>query len=138
MYIVGRGVPANFDIAIGYFKASAFHSHPRGPFNLGNCYFSGQGPEQSYKDAIGALQLAAEKGHENATWRLAALCSAGERKHQKAFDCLGLGLIFSISILRDAGSACSQTIILSANKFPTGFSVYLSLNFQEFRRTFFA
>lgn len=44
--------------------------HPPAQFNLGDCYYSGKGVEQSYEEAVKWFRKAAEQGYADAQWML--------------------------------------------------------------------
>ena len=76
-YLVGHGVKANPDIAFGYFHAAAAES-ARGAFNLGQCYFGGQGTALDVPKALAAWKKAAELGDGRSAAEAAMIYLSGE------------------------------------------------------------
>jgi hypothetical protein len=76
-YLRGVMVPANPDLAFGYFHAAAKES-AQGAFNLGQCYFGAQGTDLDIPRALGAWEHAADMGHGYAAAEAAMICLSGE------------------------------------------------------------
>lgn len=77
VYLRGALVKRNPAIALGYFKAAAGQS-TNAAFNLGQCYFGGQGTEQDVPKALEYWQKAAEAGHGRAASTAAQAYLSGE------------------------------------------------------------
>jgi tetratricopeptide (TPR) repeat protein len=76
-YLRGSIIKRNPVIALGYFKAAAEHS-TQAAFNLGQCYFGGQGTEQDVPKALEYWKKAAEDGHGRAAACAAMAYLSGE------------------------------------------------------------
>ena len=57
----------------------AKQGHLDAQYTLGNMYYSGQGVEQNYDEAVGWYRKAAEQGHVEAQWELSKLYERGSR-----------------------------------------------------------
>lgn len=77
MFFTGHGVKQNSAVAFGYFKAAADES-PQGAYNLGQCYFAGQGIEQDIPKALTAWKSAVKRGHGRAASTAAMAYLSGE------------------------------------------------------------
>ena len=77
MYFRGLGVKQNSTTAFGYFKAASQDSKA-GAWNLGQCYFGGQGVEQDIPKALEIWEKAADKGHGRAASTAAMVYLTGE------------------------------------------------------------
>lgn len=80
-YLRGSLIKRNPVIALGYFKAAAGQS-AQAAFNLGQCYFGGQGTEQDVPRALEYWKKAAEAGHGRA-----AACAAMAYLSGEGVDC---------------------------------------------------
>jgi len=76
-YLRGSIIKRNPVIALGYFKAAAEQS-TQAAFNLGQCYFGGQGTEQDVPKALEYWKKAAEAGHGRAAACAAMAYLSGE------------------------------------------------------------
>ncbi len=76
-YLTGRGAKRNPAIAFGYFHAAADAS-ARAAFNLGQCYFGGQGVELDIPKALATWKKAAEMGEGRAAANAAMVYLSGE------------------------------------------------------------
>ena len=77
MFFSGLGVEHKPVIAAGYFKAAASKSAQAG-WNLGQCYFGGQGVDQDVRKALEVWKRAADMGHGRAASTAAMVYLAGE------------------------------------------------------------
>jgi hypothetical protein len=77
MFYAGLGVPKNPAIAAGYFKAAAGKS-PQAAWNLGQCYFGGQGLDQDIPKALEIWKKAAAMGSGRAASTAAMVYLAGD------------------------------------------------------------
>ncbi len=62
-----------YDRAVPLLKAAAEQGHADAQFNLGNCYYKGEGVKQDYAEAVSWYRKSAEQGHINAQYNL-GLC----------------------------------------------------------------
>jgi uncharacterized protein len=77
MFFSGLGVEHNPTVAVGYFKAAAGTS-AQAAWNLGQCYFGGQGVDQDVPKALEVWRKAAAMGHGRAASTAAMVYLAGE------------------------------------------------------------
>ena len=75
----GRGVPVSRAEAIRYYRLAIAHEFPdaHSACMLGNCYARGEGIPQSWEEAVLWYRLAADKGHAEASYRLAECYEKG-------------------------------------------------------------
>jgi hypothetical protein len=76
-YFQGWGVPQNFAIAAGYFKAASDKS-ASAMFNLGELYFGGRGVDLDMNKAVECWKRAGEMGHGLAAAQVAMAYMDGE------------------------------------------------------------
>ena len=56
----------NYTKAVEYFQKAAEQGHAEAQYNLGVCYYFGQGVTKSYPEAVKWLKKAAAQGHSDA------------------------------------------------------------------------
>lgn len=60
-----KGLEQNYDSAAKYYRKAAELGYHWGEFNIGRCYYEGNGVEQNYKEAVKWFKLAAEQKNDN-------------------------------------------------------------------------
>lgn len=64
--------------AVKWLRRAAEQGHATAQFNLGNCYYNGEGVWRDYKEAVKWYQLAAEQGHDGAQCNLGVCYANGK------------------------------------------------------------
>ena len=78
LYDLGRGVSADAQQAMAWYRQAAEQGHARAQFNLGMRYDSGQGVLQDYQKALSWYRRAADQGHARAQFNLGLMYLVGQ------------------------------------------------------------
>lgn len=73
----GRGVPRNYEAALGYFDIAARAGDADALYRLGKCYLKGIGCTRDPSGGVSCLESAAQRGHAAAALRLGDCFAAG-------------------------------------------------------------
>ena len=75
MYVVGDGVPQDFEEGAKWYRKAAEQGDVDAQYNLGNMYVLGDGVPQDFEEAVKWFRKAAEQGDADAQYNLGT-CSA--------------------------------------------------------------
>ena len=78
-YAVGQnGKPQDDGMAVKYYRLAADQGYANAQYNLGVCYYNGQGVPQDYAQAVKYYRLAADQGLAEAQYNLALCYEKGQ------------------------------------------------------------
>ncbi|MCL2473656.1 MAG: sel1 repeat family protein [Alphaproteobacteria bacterium] len=98
-YLIGAGVPQDYNKAVEWFKKAAEQGHSSAQFELGRMYAEGKGVPQDYSKAAEWHTKASEKGHAAAKYNLCIMHAEGKgvpQDYNKAAECMGSVLHYLI------------------------------------------
>ncbi len=72
------GLPQDYAKAVYWFRKAAEEDHAEGQYNLGGCYYRGQGVAKDYTEAVKWYRKAAEQGYDKAQNNLGVCYARGD------------------------------------------------------------
>jgi len=99
----GEETPRDSSEAVKWYRKAAERGHPKAQYNLGNCYYNGDGVSKDAAEAVRWYRKAAEQGSAKAQFTLGACYETGEGVPQNYLEAVKL-----IRLAAEQGHADAQ------------------------------